>query len=231
MKSRYIAAVQDKPWWLAGGIPPGSCVAAYQAKGASSQAGSYVNLANPGTYTCVPIVGKEPTWSVTEGWISDSSKQINTGISPDAGWSMIVHINSTSSGTTIGWTAGVAQTITVPYAFYLVARRGSADDHVYGYGTNAGGLAQLATGDRLSGIHTMAMAGGNCFLDGIADGSVTNSGMTTFTSPIYLLTKYDTIGSGGEPTGFIGYMFSAAIYSTTLSAIQISSLHTAMAAL
>lgn len=70
MKSRYITAVQDKPWWLAGGVAAGSCLVAYQPKGAESYAASKVNLANPGKYDAVE--GVAPTWAKDTGWTGNA---------------------------------------------------------------------------------------------------------------------------------------------------------------
>jgi len=56
-------------WWLAGGIDPDDCIAAYQPKGAASYAASKVNLANPGTYDLTN--GNDPSWSADNGWTFD----------------------------------------------------------------------------------------------------------------------------------------------------------------
>jgi len=53
-------------WWLAGGIDPANCVAAYQPKGAVSEAASKVNLARPGTYDSSWDSGI--TWDTSYGW-------------------------------------------------------------------------------------------------------------------------------------------------------------------
>ena len=75
IKSKYTSAITDKPWWLAGGIPAQSCIIAYQAVGASSQAASYTNLANPGLYTAVPT--SAPSWDNTAGFIF-ANKNLDT---------------------------------------------------------------------------------------------------------------------------------------------------------
>ena len=53
--------------WLAGGIPRTACVAAYEPICAVSLADSYINRANPGTYTVGVEVGT-PTWAASTGW-------------------------------------------------------------------------------------------------------------------------------------------------------------------
>lgn len=56
-------------WWNYTGV-----VAAYDAKNAASQAASYVNLANPGTYDCTVASGT-PSWANGTGWTFDGSTQ------------------------------------------------------------------------------------------------------------------------------------------------------------
>ncbi len=70
IQNRRVAVLIDKPWWLAGGIKPGKCAAAYRAKGANSLGASYSNLANPGTFD---LEGATPTWNPTIGWTSKVS--------------------------------------------------------------------------------------------------------------------------------------------------------------
>jgi hypothetical protein len=58
-------------WWLAGGIAPANCVAAYQAKGATSKAASLVNLAQPGTYDLTET--GTVNWDAVAGWTGFTS--------------------------------------------------------------------------------------------------------------------------------------------------------------
>lgn len=61
-------------WYTA---PSGvTCLAAYDAIGASSLADSYTNEANPGTYTAAP--GVAPTWAQGTGWTFNGSTQYLT---------------------------------------------------------------------------------------------------------------------------------------------------------
>ncbi len=99
IRNRYIAAVNDKPWWLAGGIPQSACVAAYQPKGAASYAASLVNLANPGTYNAA--AGNAPDWDASNGWmfVKANSNYLKTNINPVDGWSVTVRYSNYVSNT------------------------------------------------------------------------------------------------------------------------------------
>lgn len=64
------AASVAADWWK---VPGKTCVAAYQAKGATSYAASKVNLASPGTYDATE--GVAPTWDTGVGWTFDGIAQ------------------------------------------------------------------------------------------------------------------------------------------------------------
>lgn len=66
-RSRYVAAITDKPWWLTAGISSADCIAVFQPIGAASYALSKVNLANPGTYN-LTNEATYPNWDSTNGW-------------------------------------------------------------------------------------------------------------------------------------------------------------------
>lgn len=77
------------PWWLSGGIRAANCIAAYDAKNAISQAASYVNLANPGTYDAT--LGVAPTWANGTGWtFNGSTNYLKTSIVMPSGGSVII---------------------------------------------------------------------------------------------------------------------------------------------
>lgn len=46
IRNRYIAAVTDKPWWLAGGIPAGACTAVWQFAGGTDNHQTKFDLIN-----------------------------------------------------------------------------------------------------------------------------------------------------------------------------------------
>lgn len=58
-------------WWLAGGVNPANCVAAYQAKGAADYATSKVNLANSGVYDLSDGEWGAPIFDTLYGWSFD----------------------------------------------------------------------------------------------------------------------------------------------------------------
>lgn len=81
-------------WYLAGGVTP---IAAYQPKGSSSLAASYINLISPGTFDAAP--GVAPTWDAVNGWTFNGSTQyLTTGIIPttNQAYSMMVRFQNWS---------------------------------------------------------------------------------------------------------------------------------------
>lgn len=54
-------------WWSLSGLSSSNVIAAYQFKGAASQAESYINLANPGMHTLTAV--GTPGWNATEGLV------------------------------------------------------------------------------------------------------------------------------------------------------------------
>ena len=88
-------AMQSLMWYRAGGAP--EPVAVYQPVGAADLASSYVNLVNPGTYDATP--GVAPTWDDVNGWIFNGSTQyLDTGLSPQSTWTVLVQFSNSESG-------------------------------------------------------------------------------------------------------------------------------------
>lgn len=89
----YYEKLTDTNWWLAGGIDPADCEAAYRAVGAASYAASKVNLNNPG-YKDLVDTGHAPTWTV-QGWQFDGIAQyLDTMITNHTDeWSLLVRYN------------------------------------------------------------------------------------------------------------------------------------------
>ena len=83
-------------WWDFVGV-----VGAYAAKGAASQAASYVNLSDPGTKDL--SVGVAPAWSSGSGWTTNGSTHyLDTGIVIDDGWAVVIRVaNSETSDSAI----------------------------------------------------------------------------------------------------------------------------------
>lgn len=191
--------------WYAGAI------AAYQPKGAASLAASYVNLANPGTYDAAP--GVAPTWDAATGWTFNGSTQhLASGVIPDSGWSALVRF---SNVTNLGYVAG--EYVSASSLGYLLIQPNFSRF----YNDNFLPVAPAIT----SGI--IGMAGVIAYKNGTSVGTGTNTGHTA--SNLFIGAYHL---NGTSAAGFLaGKIQAVAIYDTTLSAAQVLSVSTAMAAL
>lgn len=220
IRNRYIGAITDKPWWLAGGIPPDACVAAYQAVGASSYEASKMNLTGNATYNAADGAAY-PTWAVTTGWTFNGSTQyLNSGIIPilDQTWSAIVRQYAT-----------VVENDSV-----LFSRSGASLDFGI-YQNNFTGFYPHNSKNVLITITStqntnsvLAVVGRRGYKDGeLLTGEIPAS-TGTGTQPIY-------IGAGnlsGSPNLYWGgRVLSVAVYNITLSPYQVYSVTSAMNAL
>lgn len=213
-------------WWLSGGVSAANCVAAYTPKGAASLAASYDNNAAPGngladgTYDAAP--GVAPTWAAATGWYSDGTKYLNTGVLPNANYSVIVRFSGMQTNaykTMLGSFTDTNRWLdighyTIP-ASSILMRNGN---------TNwiSGGGANLAAG-------TYAIAGqSDVYINGVGQSASlgTWSGGAG-TRPIWIFGL--NVGSLSRPIS--GYIQAVAIYNTTLSAAQVAAISAAMAAL
>lgn len=71
-------------WWLGNGVDPNSVIAVWHGVENVSQARSYVNLVNEGTYDLA--AGTVPSWSTALGWTFNGTNQyLTTGITPTGG--------------------------------------------------------------------------------------------------------------------------------------------------
>ena len=157
-RTRYPGKVDERivlKWWLAGGINPANCIAAYQPKGASSYLRSKENLVNPGTYDAE---GTAPSWTAANGWdfvSSATSTHLWTGITPenDQTWSMIARFDDateTASATLAGF---VNQAGSAAFMF-LTPARGPADEMIWANGGDVKAHPRESSG-------VMAVAGNN----------------------------------------------------------------------
>jgi hypothetical protein len=80
-------------WWLAGGIDPSDCVAAFSPVTAASYADSLVNLTGDDTYDAYE--GTKPGWNTTDGWVKTSGgkEYLKTDIPVVEGYSVIVRFS------------------------------------------------------------------------------------------------------------------------------------------
>ena len=205
-------------WWLAGGISAANCIAAYQPKGAASLAASYINLANPGTYDAAP--GVAPTFNVDYGWVFDIVHFLTCGIVVQQGWSIVVRVanvitssNSAAFGS-IDLSLGAHYVLLYPSAVAVGGRR------------YRNGINQNVPGPNIAaGI--MAMAGGNCYLDGSPDGTFVESWAGPNTVESYIGAR----NYAPSRDGLRGTIASLSVYDTIITAPQVAAATTAMAAL
>lgn len=116
LSGRPVAGVSIPAW---ADYP--NVVAAYDAKNAASQAASYTNLANPGTYDLT--VGSAPTWANGTGWTFDGTQYLLTGVIPVPGsWSMFVQFsNFVGYLTTFETPAGTVASSSRWFGFYALS--------------------------------------------------------------------------------------------------------------
>ena len=214
IRNRGIA-LNDRPWWLSGGIPPANCVAAYRAVGATDLASSYTNLANPGLYDLT--LGTAPAWGVDTGWVfngTTNSRYLKTGIIPklDQSWSAIVRVKLSS----------VAQK-----AVYF-SRSGTNKDFglymdggTYWRAYNVVNVALLYGGNPVDVEVIFGMTGRQAYYNDIANPNLIGAGSTTATQGIYL----GAANLSGSPDLYmIGNIYCVAFYDTVLTHHQIVSL-------
>jgi len=195
------------PWWLAGGIPKGACVAAYQPLGAKSLRDSYTNLANPGTYDAAP--GVAPTFNTATGWTFNGSDQyLETSITAQITWSAFVRFsNVTSSG--YQYLFGYYITGVHEFAIFPATSGGV-------YYSNGAAITVLPA--LTSGV--LGFAGKTAYRNGNVDGSIGAGGWANDTTV--------KIG-GGQATRYIaGKIQAFALYDITLTAPQVAAVSTAM---
>lgn len=217
IKAKYIAAITDKPWWLAGGIPRQNCVAAYQPKGASDYAASKVNLANPGTYNAADGAAY-PTWTAAAGWIFNGSTQsLNSGVIPTQTYSMIIRFSDVTS------TSCVICGFYRPDFFYLSPA--ILSKAYYGTG-NLTAASEVGVSPNLaSGV--LALANRDGYRNGKKEATATTAALDEAVA--IFIGCGNNNGSRGLFTA--AYVQAFAVYNTTLFDMQVVALTAAMNAL
>jgi hypothetical protein len=194
-------------WWEVSGK---TCIAAWQGIGAASQAASYENLANSGTYDL--SLGVAPTWSTVTGWTFNGSTQwLETGITGGNSYTGIFRITSSGAqakamfGETTGAGAATRFNIYPRYTGDVV------------YFRSGGNYNQSNT--TTSGVFAVTPAYG--YIDGTPLGALTapHSGSTSST---VALGGHKVSGSVSE--FWSGSIQAAAIYTATLTDGEISTL-------
>jgi len=198
------------PWYLTSEVPAANCIEAYAGQGAESYADSKINLANPGTYDIVQAtLAYNPKWDAVNGWKFDNNPNtqvLPTGYSVVSGenktHSMIIKFSNAAPG---GFIFGLND------ATFAVAPNRSTTRRYKNGNSLLSSEAVVASG-------VMALCGGNCYLDGVADGTVTlgdTSGEILFGcyAPIYV------------------YIQAAALYDIVLTPEQVVAITDAMNAI
>lgn len=206
--SRPSAAVD---WWLAGGIDPANCVAAWQGKGAASYVASLVNLANPGTYDAYAPIN-DPAWNTASGWTGEApnNNYLRTGLVPvaDQSWSWIFRFTATTQCYAFG---------SISYPAF-----GCAVGSVLRWYYNSG---RLTGGNATSGV--VSAAGSNAYYNGALVGTIpTQAGTNTNELGILALN----FGGGNFSQNTPITIAALAVYSIDVTA-YISDLTTAINAL
>jgi hypothetical protein len=203
-------------WYLSGGISAANCIAAYAAKGAASQAASYSNLANPGTYDAA--AGSAPTWDTTNGWMFNGSSQyLTTGITNGLNntWSAICKFSNctASDGALFG-------NLNAGSWFFIQPVTGTDRGYVNGSPT-----PQYHATTKASGV--MGFAGTKAYLDGADEGLTLVGGGSGTPNTIYI----GKLNRTGGPNWTDAYIQALAFYDTVLSAAQVLAVTNAMNAL
>ena len=218
--SSYKKAVAGG-WWLSGGISAANCLAAYQAYGASSQADSYKNLANPGTYD-LTLGNGTLAWATDTGWVfDDDDERLDTGITiPSASsstvpYTVIIWLKVESSG---GLNFGKAFSNGNDNGFSLIpfATQITPDGPEY----KNGGV--LKPGGAL-GTYIYTIAGNTGYLDGVSEGSIATGDVTA--GELFIGNRSD------NKLGLDGEIYVVSVYNTVLNQTQVQAVGTAINAL
>lgn len=208
-------------WWLAGGVLPSNCIAAYQPIGAASYAASKANLNNPGVLDAQDAT--IPAWDTGRGWIFDGYTQALYIMWPPKQENCIIarikHYGGSGSGITqhiVG-----AQVDAVNKLHYI---RVSTSPNRVGYSNS---LDFNYTAPSLSDV-TLSFSAKRCFYNGSYVGTVTYGLTDNYTDRIGIgmLRR-----NGAYYWGFNGDILAIAFYNPHLSDAQVAAVTAAMQAL
>lgn len=207
------------PWWLAGGISPANCVAAYQAKGAVSYAASKVNLANPGTYDAMDGTSAPP-WDSTNGWVGNNAGYLDTRFKIKLNWSVVIRGWKVKSGN-YGYLFGNFEG---GYAFQYQLRSDTNRLICY-YGNNYNNTYTVTP----SGDNTPFIIGfrtKDIYVNGSYVGSVNANELTSEAlNYTYLLNS-----NGGYQVNYSN-LYAISFYNIKITELQMADLSAAIAAL
>lgn len=189
-------------------------VLAYAAKGAASQAESYVNLVTPGTYNANPIVA--PTWD-SSGWLFNGTTQwLNTGyVIPSNSFTAIVRVSDivyTGLNTFFGALA------TNKYVWIRII--GGNYDYI-----NGGTSSLVKTGIPPSGVY--AIAGATAYKDGYPNGTIPLGALPAVNCAVGAFA----VSAVSAAQFYKGKITHFAIWNSTLSYAEVASKSAEIAAL
>lgn len=215
-----LLSLINLPWYLAYGLTASDVVCAYQPKGATSQAESYKNIANPGTNDATAPT--PPTWNASDGWIFNGVDQyLDTGVEPASSWSAICRFTDAPASSAILF--GVMNYNAANFCFSPNGN-GTASTYLLGKSSTPG------MGKHLSGIAGVSQYQG--YFSGLPDGDpvTAEAWANTGASLTFLIGCYDY--AGDSPTLFcISKIQALALYNKPLSAAQMLAISNNMAAL
>lgn len=214
------ASAANNPWWNPDGTTPGwsgasppadVCVAAYRGRGAVDYAGSKVNLPNSGQFDLTETNGAIP-WDVNNGWdfVAASLQAFDTGVTPGAGWTMIVEFADVPSGQTNTTLAGSDSTDDI----FIIPNRSlfPTNGVRYRYGASTNDIVPvLLTGN-------LCIAGGQAYRNGVAEGTPTGTWGGGGALSIYIGASHIFSGAAAYITAKVR---AFALYNSILDADQV----------
>lgn len=212
-------------WWNDNGNIAGT-VAAYQAIGSVSLAASYSNLFNPGTNDLT--VGSAVGFDTTYGWTFDGTlRYLRTGITSYQPMTVIVRGRTTNLSTYRSWISVRAGG--GGWHFYHTVNPGNVGkaDFTRGGQTAIGTSSGTYPSDGTSFVAAFTLTAADAWVfykDGTANGSGTTS-VSAFTGTEIV------IGDGVHSLHHYGSIAAVAMYDSALSAGNVTTLSTAIAAL
>jgi len=207
-------------WWDIAGQ---TCVAAYQPIGAASLEASYADLSGNGNDA--DATGHAPTWNSTDGWIFTAiNTYLDTGIVPDAGYSMIFRFSdtATSEQRSIGIKDLILNTL-FSLNSYQSTFAGGGD-----YGSGEDNFRRTTSKTGTAGV--FALAGPSFYRNAVQVGTDMDIDWNATLLSIYI----GVINIDGSPSSYNNTdinIQAVAIYSTTLTADDVAALTTRIQAL
>jgi hypothetical protein len=189
-------------WYLASTVALTDWIGVYQAIGANSLAESYLNLANPGTYDLT--VTTAPLFAKATGWQGTGTQFLKTGILPKQNYTYIIRYSNVSAA---------AKVLIGQYESQSLLLSGNYVNGVcYANGSNNLDQAPAV----LTGV--IAVAGGNCYRNGVAEGTTINNNMTSTSQDVYILARNN---NGSVDRQASAYVQAVAIANRILTATEI----------